>query len=121
MARAKPIYPPGWRDFSRRIRYERAGGRCECLGTCGLHCTHPGRRRCVERDQFLAQWARGIVVLTVAHLCSCDPLCINPDHCFAYCQRCHLLTDMALHQRHAAETRRLAREAAGQLSFFKEY
>ena len=33
----------------------------------------------------------------------------------ALCNRCHLLVDLPLHQRHAAETRRLAKEAFGQL------
>jgi hypothetical protein len=33
--------------------------------------------------------------------------------------RCHLALDHALHQRHAAETRRRTREAAGQLSFLE--
>jgi hypothetical protein len=64
-----------------------------------------------------AIWANGIIRLTVAHLCLCDPPCIDPSHVAAYCQKCHLLTDLPLHQRHAAETRRLAKEAEGQLTF----
>ena len=115
MARPKPHYPKEWKMFSRQIRVERAQGQCECLGSCGLHRTHPGPRRCVERDRQPARWASGIVILTVAHLCDCDPLCARADHVGAFCNRCHLRTDMLLHQRHAAETRRLAKEAAGQL------
>lgn len=117
MPRPKPPYPPAWAAFSRYIRFEVARGQCQCAGECGLHRTHPGPRRCVERDRTPARWARGIIVLTVAHLCDCDPLCAEPTHVKAMCQRCHLRTDVALHQRHAAETRRLAREAAGQLSW----
>lgn len=64
----KPQYDTGWKEFSRRIRFERAEGRCECEGECGLHRTHPGPRRCVERDGEPAIWANGIVMLTVAHL-----------------------------------------------------
>ncbi len=116
MGRARPSYPEGWKEFSRRIRYERAQGQCECIGECGLHCTHPGPRRCVEMDKHPAIYARGIVILTVAHLCSCDPLCAIQDHCKSLCNRCHLLVDMPLHQKHAAETRRLKREAHGQLN-----
>lgn len=116
MKRPRPCYPAGWKDFSRHIRYERAEGRCECLGHCGLHRTHPGPRRCVERDQQRAVWAHGIIVLTVAHLCSCDPPCIDAGHCLALCNRCHLRVDVPLHQRHAAETRRLAKQEAGQLA-----
>jgi len=117
--RPRPVYPPEWPAFSRHIRYERAQGRCECtgLGLCGLHCTHPGPRRCVEVDHTSARWARGVVVLTVAHVCACDPPCIIPAHVLAMCNRCHCRTDIVLHQRHAAETRRLGKEALGQLSF----
>jgi hypothetical protein len=114
MKRAKPVYPPGWKAFSLRIRQERAEGRCECTGECGLHRTHPGPRRCVEHDNTPAVWAHGMVVLTVAHLCHCDPPCVNPVHCRAFCQRCHLLTDLPMHTKHAAETRRKTKEMLGQ-------
>ena len=117
MARPKPIYPPTWKAFSRMIRYERAQGQCECEGSCGLHRTHPGPRRCVERDREPAQWAQGMVVLTVAHHCECDPPCAEATHVRALCQRCHLRVDIPLHMKHAAETRRLAKEAFGQLTF----
>jgi hypothetical protein len=117
MARGKPRYPAEWKAFSQMIRYERAHGRCECLGECGLHCTHPGPRRCVERDREPAIWAKGLVMLTVAHLCDCDPPCAIEAHVKAMCNRCHLRVDMPLHQQHAAETRRAQREAAGQLSW----
>ena len=73
------LYGPGWAEFSSRIRFERAGGCCECVGTCGLHRTTPGPRRCVERHGEPARFARGKVVLTVAHLCH-DPRCRREDH-----------------------------------------
>lgn len=57
------------------------------------------------------------VVLTIAHTCTCTPPCGNPQHLLALCQRCHCTMDSALHARHAAETRRRAKEAAGQLTF----
>jgi hypothetical protein len=115
MARPKPIYPPEWRAVSRFVRFERAQGQCECTGQCGLHRTHPGPRRCVERDREPARWAHGLVVLTTAHLCTCEPLCADPTHLLAMCNRCHLRADQPLHQRHAAETRRLRLQQAGQL------
>lgn len=118
MPRPKPTYPPGWAAVSLQIRVDRAGGQCECRGECGLHRTHPGPRRCVERHAMLAQWAHGIVRLTVAHLCTCDPLCADPSHLRAMCNRCHLRVDIPLHMKHAAETRRKAREALGQLFLF---
>jgi len=104
-------YPAHWKTLSRMIRYERAKGRCECTGECGLHRTHPGPRRCEEMDQQPAKWAKGIVVLTVAHLngpggvCACDPLCADAAHVKAMCNRCHLRYDVKLHQRNAFLTR----------------
>jgi len=104
------IYPADWPAISRLIR-ARAGGLCECGGECGLHRTHPGPRRCVEQHGAPAIWARGRVVLTVAHLnapggpCACDPLCGDPAHLKAMCQRCHLRYDLALHRRNASATR----------------
>lgn len=120
MRRDKPIYPPEWKAMSHFVRFVRAGGRCECHGQCGLHRTHPGPRRCVEVHKAPAQWAGGEVILTTAHLCDCDPLCAEPLHLLACCQRCHIRIDIPLHQQHAAETRRLAKELAGQTSFFRE-
>jgi hypothetical protein len=112
----KAKYPDNWKEVSKYIRFERAGGRCECMGQCGLHKTNPGPRRCVERDREDAVWARGKVILTVAHLdavgdvCRCEEetglLCANPDHLKALCNRCHLRYDHAKHIKNAAATRR---------------
>jgi hypothetical protein len=119
-------YPSQWAEVSRFIRYERAQHRCECTGRtearilCGLHCTHPGPRRCVEVNHTPAVWANGMVVLTVAHLCDCEPLCADPQHLLAMCNRCHLRTDRDLHRRHAAEHRRYLKEQAGQLTFLPD-
>lgn len=112
----KPKYPKDWPEISRRIRYERAQGQCECEGECGLHRANPGPRRCIERDGKLAVFARGKVMLTVAHLdasgdiCRCsddgEEKCAIPEHLKAMCQRCHLRYDQPMHQRNAAQTRR---------------
>jgi hypothetical protein len=115
--RPRPVYSRYWPMFSRYIREVRAQNVCECSGECGLHRTHPGPRRCVEVNHAPAQWAQGMVVLTVAHLCTCDPPCILVSHVKSMCQRCHLLVDLQLHLRHAAESRRAEKEALGQLSF----
>lgn len=120
MRRPKPVYPPSWRRFSHQIRAERAQGQCECVGECGLHCTHPGPRRCQELDGHLALWARGMVRLTVAHLCACSPPCAHAAHVKAMCNRCHLRVDLPLHLRHAAETRRLSKEQRGQIALLPE-
>lgn len=110
-------YHPAWHRVSRWIRTVRSGGRCECLGECGLHRTTPGPRRCVERNGEPARWARGRIVLTVAHLCH-DTQCVTLGHLRAMCQRCHLRYDRVLHAQHAAETRRALMEAAGQQRLF---
>ena len=102
------LYPPSWKQVSQAIR-ERASQRCECHGECGLHKTTPGPRRCVEINGHQAKWARGKIVLTVAHLCDCDPLCADWNHLKALCQRCHLRLDAPLHTKNARETRRRKR------------
>lgn len=91
----KARYPKDWKAISLRIR-ERSGQRCECEGECGLHRTTPGPRRCTERNGEPAKWAKGKVILTVAHLDH------QPEHCAddnlkAMCQRCHLRYDAKHH------------------------
>lgn len=107
-------YPKDWGNFSNKIRFERADGRCECDGECGLHgpsMFHPGPRRCTERHGEAARWAKGKIVLTVAHLngpggpCSCVPHCAIESHVKAMCQRCHLKYDVERHVRHRTEKR----------------
>lgn len=97
------LYPPWWRQFSRHIRYVRANQRCECTGQCGLHQPNPLPRRCLETHRRAAVFFRGRVALTTAHLCTCDPICANPAHVIAACQRCHLRIDRELHARHRRE------------------
>ena len=97
-------YPKDWKSISLSIR-ERSGGRCECEGECGLHRTTPGPRRCVERNGEPAKWAKGKIVLTVAHL-NHKPEDCRDENLKAMCQRCHLRYDQKLHQRNAYVTRR---------------
>lgn len=106
-------YPKDWPAISLRIRFKRAAGRCECLGECGRG-THDGRCPNVNRGQ--AYGTGSLVILTVAHLDH------TPEHCEdsnlrAMCQGCHLHYDREHHRQTAANTRRAAREAAGQLAF----
>lgn len=105
----KALYPANWREISHRIRFERAGGRCEGCGVENYQ-PHPetGSR----------------VVLTVAHLDhdprNCDGmdtggpmLPANESNLRAWCQRCHNSYD-------AANRRRGIRERAneGQMELF---
>jgi hypothetical protein len=99
-------YPPGWNQFSARIRFERAQSRCECTGQCGLHGGPSQGRRCTEIHHKPARWFKGTVRLTVAHLCNCNPICLNPLHVRAMCQRCHLRVDRFIHAMHRQHARR---------------
>lgn len=98
----KAKYPDNWKSEVVPAVRERSGNRCECTGECGLHKT---TGRCTERHERRARWARGIVILTTAHLCECDPLCGNLCHLKHMCQRCHLRVDVKLHTRHRRERR----------------
>lgn len=96
-------YPKDWKQISLRIR-DRAQGRCECEGECGLHRTNPGPRRCTEKNRERAAWAKGKIVLTVAHL-NHDPMDCRAENLKAMCQRCHLRYDRFLHAENSAKTR----------------
>lgn len=96
-------YPKNWRRFSAEIRFIRARGRCECKGQCGLHGGIKAQRQCTETHGKPANFAKGTVVLTTAHLCHCDPPCAKPHHVIAACQRCHLRIDRELHLKHMRE------------------
>ena len=109
-------YPEGWYEFSQQIRFDRAGGRCEYEGECGLHQTNPGPRRCTEIHGAWADFAAGRIVLTVAHLCQCEPLCAISEHVKAMCQRCHNRVDIPFRAKHRATTH--ARKKAGNSKSF---
>jgi hypothetical protein len=103
-------YPPNWRQISRYIRYDRAGGVCECTGECGQN--HPGR--CTEQDGKQARTFAGRVMLTVAHL-DHDTHSANPANLRAMCQRCHLRYDIDHHRRNRNRKRRLVLLEKGQM------
>jgi hypothetical protein len=102
----KPRYPADWKAISARIRFTRAGGRCECLGECGKD--HAGRCAAVHGQPNPCTGAT--VYLTTAHLDH------TPEHCDeanlrAMCQGCHLAYD-AEHHAETARATRAARRAA---------
>ena len=103
-------YPDNWAELSRWVRFERAGGRCECPGDCGQR--HDGGR-CSERDGEQALSFRGLVVLTTAHL-DHNTHSDDPNNLRAMCQACHLRYDVEHHQRNARRHRRQALLDAGQ-------
>ncbi len=93
----KPLYPPDWPTISARIRFERAAGRCECTGQCGID--HGGRCTAVHGQPHPVTGSR--VVLTTSHQ-DHDPTNCCDDNLCAMCQRCHFAYD----QDHHATTRR---------------
>jgi hypothetical protein len=100
----KARYPADWPEISRRIRYDRAGLRCECEGECGRgHVGRCGRR---QHDRLGDKIDSPTVVLTVAHLNHTPEDC-RPGNLKAMCQGCHLGYDRG----HHAETARRTREA----------
>jgi hypothetical protein len=115
-------YPADWSDISARIRFERAGGRCECDGRCGL--SHEGGR-CDARHGFPHPLTGSRVVLTTAHVHGTTPEQCDDELLFAACQLCHNRYDAPMRaagraERRAAakeEERRKVRDKAGQLAF----
>ena len=103
----RELYPDDWEEISKRIRAA-SGGRCECEGECGIHRDH----RCFEMNGSKAVWAKGDVMLTVAHLCH-HPECRDLDHLKAMCQRCYLRYDNMVKQRKLKSKREY-----NQLKFF---
>jgi hypothetical protein len=100
-------YPADWADISRRIRFERAFGRCECEGECNRG-SHEGR--CPNRHGKPAYGSGSTVVLTVAHLNHMPEDC-GDVNLKAMCQGCHLYYDRDHHAATAAATRRAKLEA----------
>jgi hypothetical protein len=104
-------YPENWPDISAAIKWERAGGRCECTGECGRRDGHldPLDGRCRNRHGE-PRWGGAVgqcaVVLTTAHL-DHQPENCDPENLRAWCEGCHLRYDQA----HHAATRRESRMA----------
>lgn len=135
----KADYPPHWNVLRAMVRL-RADDACECRGECGSdhavwgipehRCDIPNHARIVrdpldpaiwwkEQDApthhlWLSEFKVVKCVLTIAHLCQ-DSTCGDMTHLRAMCQRCHLKLDAQQHVRNAAQTRRQAQVAAGQL------
>lgn len=84
----KHRYPPDWDEISDRIRFVRAGGRCECDGECGRG--HDGR--CPNRHGEPEYSSGRPVVLTTAHLDQM-PEHNDDENLRAMCPGCHLHYD----------------------------
>ena len=86
-AELKPLYPADWAEISRRIRFDRADGRCERCGRWHGQVVPGWRPDRVTR-----------IVLTTAHL-DHDPTNNAEANLAALCQRCHLAHDKPHHVR----------------------
>lgn len=93
-------YPADWKAVSHRIRFERAAGRCECAGECGID--HGDRCQACHGEANPMTGAK--VILTTAHLDHAPENCAD-SNLKAMCQRCHLRYDRVLHAVNARATR----------------
>lgn len=109
------LYPIDWQQLSVRIRFERAGRRCEQCGRPHLRrvahlgdgrwwdarsaCwrSDRGKRIAVKGGFTLASVRVTYVVLACAHL-DHDPSNSAPANLKALCQRCHMIHDAAEHR-----------------------
>ena len=108
-AENKHRYPPDWPEILRRIRFVRAGGRCECAGECGHD--HGGRCPAINYQSHPVTGSK--VILTTAHLEPTPENCAD-DNLKAMCQRCHLALDRPIHDANRRQTIR-SRYAMGDL------
>ena len=69
----RALYPPNWPAISKRVRFQRAGGRCE---KCGAQHGKPHPE------------TGSLVVLSTAHL-DHDPANNSESNLAALCQACH--------------------------------
>lgn len=110
----RPLYPPHWKALSRRVRFEKARGRCQECGRRHLtviRCLPDGRwfdeidrvwrnsrgRPCRWPDLVEAVHFRNTrVVLAAAHL-DHDPSHNRLRNLRALCQRCHMKHDQDHH------------------------
>ena len=103
-------YPADWKTVIRPAILERAQNCCEGSDA------YP---ECRARNYEPHPETGSKVILTIAHL---DHNITNsdPENLRAWCQRCHLLYDLAHHQRHAKETRRAKKHIEAQLFLFQK-
>ena len=103
------LYPKNWREISERIRFRRAGDRCECRGECGHeHFGEDTGDRCEVWNGEPHPETGSMVVLTVAHL-DHEPQNCSDDNLKAMCQRCRLAYDRE-HHRQTRRRRRAIRD-----------
>jgi hypothetical protein len=123
MPASKSKYSPDWKAISQRIRFERAGGKCEWCGIPNRAViqrlkSDPHIWREDTADDDPAWLPKTRITLTVAHL-NHDTTDNTDDNLAALCNRCHLNHDAKFHAENARKTRQrkaqAERKASGQL------
>lgn len=102
----RALYPADWQAISKRIRFGRGAGQCECDGRCGAVPHDDERCTAVHGQPHPHTGSK--VVLTTAHL-DHDPGNCDEANLMGACQRCHLNYD----KEHHADSRRASKAAAG--------
>ena len=110
----RQLYPTHWPEISRRVRFDRAGGKCErCQRPHGtmVRCLPDGRWFDPSRQTWLdgrgrpARWPMLVeaiemrttrVILATAHLDN-DPENNRLRNLRSLCQRCHMIHDRNYH------------------------
>jgi len=124
-------YPKDWPEISKRIRFDRAKGRCEWC-----NAPHNGWRD-QEGNWFEPEFAETFphmtedmikIVITTAHLGidkpdgtpgdKADTMDCRDENLAALCQRCHLNFDRTDHINNRRRNRRLRLVNAGQIEMF---
>lgn len=101
-------YPEDWEEISRRIRFERAGGKCEgCLMYPECRAEHGKPHPATGK----------IVFLQCAHWPDPDPAKSDDDNLHAWCQRCHNTMDGLMRVDSRRRHIRERQKRAGQLEF----
>lgn len=137
-------YPSNWKAISSRIRFERAGGKCEQCGAphnawIYRKLDNPAEWSLLDNEEFVYYHGEEYadkptrVILTVHHIGVPLPdgtpgnprnkMDVRDENLIALCQRCHLLADLDHHIANAKVTRAKRKAetiaARGQLSLFE--
>lgn len=101
-------YPPDWEEISHRIRFVRAGGKCEGCDRYPQCRAEHGQPHPVTGSK---------VFLTTAHWPDPDPSNNDDQNLHAWCQRCHNTMDAQMRVQNRRKRLREKQRKAGQLRF----
>lgn len=120
----KSCYPANWDEISRRIRFERAGNRCEWCGRENGSI----KWKDITCNGVLIGLKRIVVVLTVHHKGVPKPdgtpgdrhdkMDCRDENLVALCQSCHWKADWDIHKFNQLESKRQRKLLSGQGELF---